>query len=52
MLVRDEYDNLVPLVDLQGRFRKEVGDFAGMYVKNEYYPDGEAPDKSAVSKSP
>ena len=47
MLVRDEYDNLVPLVDLQGRFRKEVGDFAGMYVKNEYYPDGEAPDKSA-----
>ena len=47
MLVRDEYDNLVPLVDLQGRFRKEVSDFAGMYVKNEYYPDGEAPDKSA-----
>jgi len=47
MLVRDEYDSLVPLVDLQGRFRKEVTDFAGMYVKNEYYPDGEAPDKSA-----
>ena len=22
MLVRDEYDNLVPLVDLQGRFRE------------------------------
>ena len=50
MLVRDEYDNLVPLVDLQGRFRKEVSDFAGMYVKNEYYPDGEAPDKSADIK--
>mgnify|MGYP001272687652 FL=1 len=47
MLVRDEYDNLVPLVDLQGRFRKELAEFAGMYVKNEYYPDGEAPDKSA-----
>ena len=38
MLVKDEQDNLVPLVDLQGRFRKEVSDFAGMYVKNENYP--------------
>ncbi len=47
MLVRDEHENLVPLVDLQGRFRKEVAEFAGMYVKNEYYPEGEAPDKSA-----
>lgn len=46
MLVKDEYDNLVPLVDLQGRFREEVSDFAGMYVKNEYYNDGEAPEKS------
>jgi isoleucyl-tRNA synthetase len=47
MLVRDEHENLVPLVDFQGRFRKEVAEFAGMYVKNEYYPEGEAPDKSA-----
>ena len=46
LLVKDEDDNLVPLVDLQGRFRKEVTDFAGRYVKNEYYPEGEAPDKS------
>ncbi|WP_109832545.1 isoleucine--tRNA ligase [Reichenbachiella versicolor] len=46
MLVKDEDDNLVPLVDLQGRFRPEVGEFAGMYVKNEYYNEGEAPDKS------
>ncbi len=46
LLVKDEDDNLVPLVDLQGRFRKEVTDFAGRYVKNEYYPKGEAPDKS------
>jgi len=46
MLVLDDNDSLVPLVDLQGRFRKEVSDFAGMYVKNEYYKDGEAPEKS------
>ena len=49
MLVKDENDNLVPLVDLQGRFIKgenvpEV--FAGKYIKNEYYDDGTAPEKS------
>ena len=42
LLVKDENDNLVPLVDLQGRFRKEVGEFAGKFVKNEYYNDDEA----------
>jgi len=46
MLVLDENGNPVPLVDLQGRFRPEMGEFAGMYVKNEYYDDGQAPDKS------
>ena len=46
LLVKDDNDNLVPLVDLQGRFRPEVGEFAGKYVKNEYYNDGEAPEKS------
>ena len=46
MLVKDENDNLVPLVDLQGRFRPELGELGGKYVKNEYYPDGDAPDKS------
>jgi len=46
MLVKDENDNLVPLVDLQGKFRPEVGEFAGKYVKNEYYKDGESPEKS------
>jgi isoleucyl-tRNA synthetase len=46
MLVKDENGNLVPLVDLQGRFRPEMGEFAGMYVKNEYYKDGEAPERS------
>ncbi len=48
MLIKDENDNLVPLVDLQGKFRKEMGDaLGGMYVKNEYYNDGEAPERSA-----
>lgn len=46
MLVEDEQGNLVPLVDLQGRFRPEMGAYAGKYVKNEYYDDGEAPEKS------
>ena len=46
MLVEDEHNNLVPLVDLQGKFRPEMGDLAGMFVKNEYYNEGEAPEKS------
>lgn len=49
MLVKDENDNLVPLVDLQGRFLKggktpEL--FAGKFIKNEYYDNGTAPEKS------
>jgi isoleucyl-tRNA synthetase len=47
MLVKDENGNLVPLVDLQGRFRPEMGELAGMYVKNDYYPKGQEPEKSA-----
>ena len=46
MLVKDENGNLVPLVDLQGKFRPEMGEYAGKYVKNEYYKDGEAPERS------
>jgi len=46
LLVKDENGNLVPLVDLQGKFRPELGDLGGKYVKNEYYEDGEAPEKS------
>ncbi len=46
MLVLDENENPVPLVDLQGRFRKELGEFAGKYVKNEYYDNGKAPERS------
>lgn len=46
MLVLDDNEIPVPLVDLQGRFTKHVGPFAGKYVKNEYYNVGEAPEKS------
>jgi isoleucyl-tRNA synthetase len=46
MLVLDENDNPVPLVDLQGRFRSEMGEYAGKYVKNEYYNEGDVPEKS------
>lgn len=46
MLVLDDNENPVPLVDLQGRFTKHMGQYAGKYVKNEYYNDGEAPERS------
>lgn len=46
MLVLDENNNPVPLVDLQGRFRSEIDEIGGKYVKNEYYNEGEAPEKS------
>lgn len=46
MLVLNEEGNPVPLVDLQGRFVSQMGELAGMYVKNEYYAEGEAPEKS------
>ena len=47
MLVLDENGNPVPLVDLQGKFIQGLGDYSGKYVKNEYYNDGEAPERSA-----
>jgi isoleucyl-tRNA synthetase len=34
VLVKDENGNEMPIVDKQGRFVKEITDFAGMYVKN------------------
>ena len=46
IFVKDEEGMDVPIVDKQGRYVKEITDFAGMYVKNEYYPNNEAPDKS------
>lgn len=46
LLVLDENNNPVPLVDLQGRFRPEMKEFGGKYVKNEYYEAGEEPERS------
>lgn len=36
LLVKDDEGNLVPLVDRQGKFVKEVTDFAGEYIKEDY----------------
>lgn len=46
LLVLDENNNPVPLVDLQGKFRPEMKEWGGKYVKNEYYEDGQAPERS------
>jgi isoleucyl-tRNA synthetase len=47
LLVLDDKNNPVPLVDLQGKFIASLGgDLGGKYVKNEYYTEGQAPDKS------
>lgn len=46
LLVMDDNGNLVPLVDLQGKFRPEMKELAGKYVKNEYYDDADVPEKS------
>lgn len=47
MLVLDENGNPVPLVDLQGRYVAQIPEgFGGKYVKNEYYDEGQAPEKS------
>ncbi|MDX9705446.1 MAG: isoleucine--tRNA ligase, partial [Weeksellaceae bacterium] len=47
MLVLDENQNPIPLVDLQGKFIEQLPEkFGGKYVKNEYYNDGEAPERS------
>lgn len=41
VMIRDEKGNELPLVDRQGRFASEVTDFAGRFVKEEYYSDEE-----------
>src|SRR5690606_33361552 len=46
LLVLDENDNPVPIVDLQGRFRAELSEIGGKYVKNEYYEESEMPERS------
>lgn len=45
MLIFNQDNKLIPLVDLQGRFIPEMGEWGGRFVKNEYYA-GEAPEKS------
>jgi len=54
MLILDEHGKAVPLVDLQGRFRKEVADpifgFAGEYVKAEYLEGNEKEVELAIQK--
>jgi isoleucyl-tRNA synthetase len=47
MLVLDENGNPVPLVNLQGKFIEGLGEYSGKYVKNEYYNESEAPERSA-----
>jgi len=41
----DEYDNLVPLVDLRGKFRPELADpifgLGNEYIKAEYLTEAE-----------
>jgi len=50
VMVLDETGKEVPLVDKQGRFVKEVTDYAGLYVKEEYYTkeEREAPGFKAT----
>ena len=46
LLVLDENDNEVPLVDLEGKFHASLPEIGGKYVKNDYYKEGEAPERS------
>lgn len=48
ILVKDELGQDIPLVDKQGRFVKEVTDFAGMYVKNYDNQDENDPAYKSV----
>ena len=44
VMIKDEKGQELPLVDKQGRFVKEVTDFALRFVKEEYYSDEERKD--------
>ncbi|MDP9081213.1 MAG: isoleucine--tRNA ligase [Bacteroidota bacterium] len=50
VMVKDEFGKDVPLVNKQGKFVDEVTDFAGYYVKEEYYTkeEREAPGFKAT----
>ncbi|MBE8720144.1 isoleucine--tRNA ligase [Sphingobacterium pedocola] len=45
IFVKDENGKDVPTVDRTGRFVKEITDFAGRFVKEEYYSDAERAEK-------
>lgn len=44
IMVKDETGKDVPIVDRRGRFVKEITDYAGRFVKPEYYSDEEQSD--------
>ncbi|MFA9289649.1 MAG: isoleucine--tRNA ligase [Solirubrobacteraceae bacterium] len=47
LLVLDSNNNKVPLVNLQGKFIDNLPkNYAGKYVKNEFYEEGTAPNRS------
>ena len=46
LMVEDQNKNLVPLVNLQGKFIDGLGILSGKYVKNEYYKQKDIPAKS------
>lgn len=44
VMIMDEWGNEHPIVDRQGKFVDEIIDFAGRFVKEEYYTDEERKD--------
>ncbi|WP_020537207.1 isoleucine--tRNA ligase [Lewinella cohaerens] len=50
LLVKDEFDNPMPLVDRQGKFVAEVTDFAGRYVKDYGQKEDRPTDVDIVIK--
>lgn len=44
IMVRDENGKEVPIVDKQGRFVPEIGEFGGRFVKEQYYSAEEQED--------
>ena len=46
MLIYNKNKELIPLVDFQGKFVDSLDEIGGKYVKNEYYSNEDAPEKS------
>ena len=49
VMIFDDKGNQLPLVDRQGKFVAEVTDFAGKYVKEEFFSDEERADPNFKS---